>query len=201
MIIGHSYGSFLMQAYISKFDGIKGNLFDAVVLSGSAKMDGLDIKLGKIIASLGKGNSPARLIKKMSFDAYNKKFKEGIFVSSLPDECERYISDPFCNFVCSKNFYKNFFSGLTKLYKQEALDKLNRDLPMLIISGEQDPVGDYKKSVTRLYQTYLRQGVKNIELITYPNNRHEVLNDISKKEAYQAISDFLSSVSVKQQTA
>ncbi len=199
VIIGHSYGSFLMQAYITRYDGIKENLFDGVILSGSAKMDGIDVKLGKIIASVGKGNSPAHLIKKMSFDAYNKKFKEGIFVSSLIDECERYQKDPFCNFVCSKNFYKNFFNGLTKLYKKEALQKINRNLPMLLISGEQDPVGGFKKSITKLYQMYLKLGVKNVELVSYPNNRHEVINDISRNEAYKAITDFLNSVRLLKQ--
>jgi len=187
-LMGHSYGSFLMQKYIQVADH---DLFDAVILSGSALMKGLHIPMGKVIASLGKPNAPSNTLKKLSFDAYNKHFKEGDFISSIPAESLRYAQDDYCGFVCSNNFYKCFFGGLTGLYSKKGMDNLPKNKPMLIMSGDQDPVGDFGKSVKKLYETYQKKGMQNVTLRLFNGNRHEVLNDISSTEAKQLIADFI----------
>ena len=59
------------------------------------------------------------------------------------------------------------------------------------MSGDQDPVGDFGKSVKKLYETYQKNGMQNLTLRLFSGNRHEVLNDISSTDAKQLIADFI----------
>lgn len=190
VVMGHSYGSFLTQRYVELYP----ENVDGTILGGTARMDGAPVFFGKIVADAGKkikGESkPAKLIKKMTFDAYEKKLK-GSFISSIPREAERYTSDSKCAFVCSHNFYSSFFKGLKTVYKKEALACVDKNKPILIMSGKDDPVGDYGRSVTRLYETYLKSGVKDVTLKLFDGVRHEFLNDISREEASRLILGFL----------
>ncbi|MDD6053797.1 MAG: alpha/beta hydrolase [Clostridiales bacterium] len=191
VIFGHSYGSFLLQAYIERVDN---RLFDGVILSGSAKMQGAQVTFGKLVASLSKEKKPAEFIKKMSFDAYNKKFSEGSFVSGLKEETKRYYADEFCGFVCSNNFYKRFFGGLKGIYSAKNLAKINKNMPILLFSGQQDPVGNFGKSVKALYDTYVKAGLSDVRIKLFPDSRHEVLNDVSREEGLTVLKDFITAI-------
>lgn len=186
-LLGHSYGSFLAQAYLQRF----ARFIDAAILMGSAKLGGLETFAGRVAASLGNPQKPCNFVKKMTFDAYNKKCADGNFVTSLPGEAERYRSDPFCSFVCSNNFYRSFMRAGGKLYGKRAGEKLRKDLPMLVISGQDDPVGKYGKSTTRLYEWYKEQGVRDVTLKLLPGSRHECVNDVGREETLRAFSEFL----------
>lgn len=192
VIFGHSYGSFLTQAYIERYP----DNADGVVLCGSAYLHDLSSFGGKIVAWLnclsGKGKKEAKLIAKLSFGAYNAKCSDGTFISSIKEECEKYEACPDCNFTLSNSFYKSFFTNLSKNYKKKYYKNIRKDVPLLIISGQDDPVGGYGKSVDKLYLFYKRDvGVEKVEKVLYGGVRHELLNDTSKDEAYKKIADFL----------
>lgn len=190
VFFGHSYGSFLTQAYIQRY-----NLHDAVIIGGSAKMSKASARAGKAVASIGgafKGlKAPSKMIKKMTFDAYNKKFKVGNFVSSIPAEVARYEGDPFCSFICSNNFYKNFMRGLLGLYTKKGLNGIDKDKPILLLAGEDDPVGSMGKAVKKLRDLYVKTGVKSVTLVLLPDTRHEYFNDVRREEAYAAAIGFI----------
>ena len=131
---------------------------------------------------------------KMTFSAYNKKFSEGNFVSSVPAEAERYVSDPYCSFICSYNFYKSFMSALCGLYTKRGLARIDKDKPLLLLSGAKDPVGNFGKDVERLFETYKKAGIKDVTLKILPNTRHEYFNDVEKEEAYAAFIEFIERV-------
>lgn len=190
VLFGHSYGSFLTQGYIERY----GDNIDGVIIGGSAKMDTIEVPFGLLVSTLlyGKeGRKPANLLANASFGSYNKKFKEGTFISSILEECERYSQDELCGFICSYNFYRYFFKGLKTLYKKENYSKINKELPILLISGENDPVGKMSKSVKALYEFYKSIGIKEVELKLYEGVRHEYLNDTSRQDAYNKIMEYL----------
>lgn len=102
---------------------------------------------------------------------------------------EKYFNDPFCSFVCSYNFYYNFFKGLNKLYTKHYKNSLSKNLATLIISGEDDPVGNMSKGTKKLFDYYKNVGCKNVELKLYENSRHEFLNEDNNR-AYDIL-DFI----------
>ena len=191
VLFGHSYGSFLSQGYVQEH----GDLVGGVILGGSAKMSGIVPFAGGVIANIGYlfkgGEKKAELLKKVTFDAYEKKLGGGSFISSIDSETERYLSDPYCAFTCSYGFYKYFFKSFGRIYKKKNLSKIDINKPIFIISGDHDPVGDYTVSTTALYEMYRKLGVKDLKLKFYKDVRHEYLNDISREEAFSDILSFV----------
>lgn len=191
VFFGHSYGSFLAQAYIQNYRG-----YDGAVLGGSAKMSGAMSLGGKIVSSLGcafrGGKAEGKAMYHMTFASYNKKFKTGNFVTSVPHEAARYEKDPLCSFICSYHFYKCFMGGLRKLYTKKGLENIDRKKPMLVLSGEKDPVGGFGRDTKKLYEMYQKIGVKDLSLELLPNTRHEYFNDAEKERAYENFLGFVS---------
>ena len=192
VFFGHSYGSFLTQGFLEEH----GDLADGFIIGGSAYMSGVEVIGGDMIASLncflGKKKKPAKLLADMSFGKYNKRYNDGTnFISSLPEECERYLANKECGFVLSYNFYKYMFKAFKRLYKKTNYSKIDVDKPVMIISGKEDPVGGYGKYTQKLYDFYKNTvGLKDLSLKFYENVRHEYLNDISREEAQKDILGF-----------
>lgn len=180
-VLGHSYGSFLTQRYLADY----GERVDGVVLAGSNFQKGAEVLLGLVVAKLGcvfTEQKPAKLIEKLSFGAYNKKFAEGEWLSVDTESNAAYHADPLCGFVCSYRFYADFFSGLRKLYTADYCKKLRHDLSLYLVAGADDPVGKMGKGVEKLASFYRSQGVKQVNVTLFPNSRHEFLNEKSGKE-------------------
>lgn len=199
IIVGHSYGSFLTQAYLEKF----GDLVDGAVVGGSAMMKGVLVTAGSVVSTLGcifgLKKKPAKLLANMSFGSYNKKFTEGNFISSIKEECEIYEKAWGCNFVLSYNFYRYFFKGLKTLYKKKNYTKIDVNKPLLLISGKDDPVGDMSESVLKLKEFYIKTvGVKCVETVIYDGVRHEYFNDTSRRDAFEKVAEFCDGVVVKE---
>lgn len=194
ILFGHSYGSFLAQGYIQRASGD----IAAAVLCGSACQSGIAVAFGKLVASLQCSlmgpDAPAKLIRKLTFGAYDAKFasERKPFAWGNRDDVERekYLADKMCDFTMSAGFYRSFFHGLSTLYKAKNLSNIRKDLPLFIISGDKDPVGGMGKLVIKLYEKYLSIGMTNVSMKLYPDARHELLNEINKQEVYSDVSDF-----------
>lgn len=194
IIFGHSYGSFLAQAYIQR----NSSVIIGAVLCGSACQNGIDVKAGKLLASVqsavyGK-DAEAGLIRKMSFGAYDAQFitenKEFAWGNRDDKEREKYLADPMCNFTLSLGFYKSFFAALRKIHRSKNLSNIRKDLPVFIISGDRDPVGGNGKLVSKLYEKYIDAGLSCVSMKLYPGARHEILNELNKEEVYGDVVDF-----------
>ena len=189
--MGHSYGSFITQRVIQHNPNVKG-----FILSGSNYIKGLQYSLCRIIAKnmcKRKGGSyPAELIAKMSFSQYDKKFEgTGNWLSSDRQQVEKYNDDSMCGFICSANFYRTFMEGIRVLYDKKQFDMGVADKPLLIFSGDHDPVGEFGKGVRKLYEFYIKLGFSNVSLQLYPNGRHEMLNEVNKEEVYNDVLKWL----------
>lgn len=188
ILFGHSYGSFLSQAFIRRFN----DKLNGAILGGSNYFKGPIVGFGKLVAKLFcliKGEEkPNTFLKKASFDNYNKNFEVGTFISSIPEQCDKYKSDPECGFVCSSNFYYNFFGGVLKLYKKEGQSL--KDFNILLIAGDKDPVGNMGKGVLALEKWYNKQGA-NVKCKLYSGARHEYLNDICADNSREDIASFV----------
>ena len=67
-------------------------------------------------------------------------------------------------------------------------------MPVLLISGEDDPVGDAGKGVRLVEKSMKNAGLTNVTLKLYPGARHDVLHEEKSGTAssvYQAIKDMI----------
>lgn len=193
VLFGHSYGSFLTQRYLQHGD----NGLNGAVLCGSALMGGIAINFAHFLAKLKykkHRDEEGKLFASLTFDSYDKKIKEGkgAWLNQDKAQVEKYAMDDLSGFTCSNGFYRWFFGGLKQIYKQKS-SPLNKDFPLLIISGEKDMVGGCGKLVKKLEKRYIKQGLSP-KTVLYAGARHEILNEINKEEVYKEILQFLSEI-------
>lgn len=187
-LMGHSYGSFVTQAAIEQHPDVNG-----FILCGSNYIKGPSFTLCGVIARgmcrHKGGRYPAELIVKLSFKTYEKRFAgENAWLNRDGNAVALYNSDEQCGFTCSANFYRSFMAGISKLYAKERYSTIDADKPLLIISGGDDPVGNYGKGVKKLENFYeKRVGVKDVTTCIYDGARHEILNETNKAEVYNDI--------------
>ena len=183
IIFGFSYGSFLTQCYISKY----GDKVDSAVIAGSNYKKDFEVYLGAFVAGISNKKKPGKFIEKQSFGAYAKKFPDRQWISADAENNAAYRNDKFSGFTCSNQFYADFFKGLKSLYTKKYEAGLRKDLPILLVSGALDPVGDMSKGVKKLYDYYKRVGVQNVQLKLFEGCRHEFINEKNGLDERRAV--------------
>ncbi len=186
ILFGHSMGSFLAQGYIALY----GNSLKGVIFSGSNGDHGFILNLGILIAKLqvllSGEKAKSKLLSKITFGSYNKAFKPNRtpfdWLTRNTIEVDKYINNPYCGGIFTASFYFDFFKGLKTLHKRKTISNIPKSLPVLIISGSMDPVGEFGKGVSRLFELYHQHGFTDVTLKIYENARHELLNEINKDE-------------------
>ncbi len=189
-LLGHSYGSFVSQEVLRR-----GAPIDGLLLSGSAHFKSLKNAAGLPVAwagSLIRGRrAPAKLIDKLSFKAYEKKFPDGNWLSRDGSVRERYRADDDNTHMFSMGFYSDFFRGALALYSRAGAARIDKDVRIFIFSGDSDPVGGEGRQVYRLARFYERAGVRDVRVKLYAGGRHEMLNESNRHEVYSDVAGFI----------
>lgn len=189
--LGHSMGSFIMRYFISKYSAEK------CILMGTGYIDDFSatvLDLLSIFISKVKGDKyVSKLLVKLSTGAYAKKVKGHTYdwISYNKKNVEKFANDPLCNYSFTVNGYRTLGKYLLKINTHFTIDRTNRETKILFVSGEDDPVGNFKKGVLKIYNKYKKKGFKNIKLIFYKNMRHEILNEDNREIVYSDILNFL----------
>ena len=82
-------------------------------------------------------------------------------------------------------FYRDMAAALNTIHRDEKLKEIRKTLPIYIISGSADPVGDMGDSPAALSVAYRHQGIKDLETVLYPDARHEPLNETNRDEVQE----------------
>lgn len=194
-LLGHSMGSLISRTFVVDFS----DLVDGVILSGTPSLSSGMAKIAHFIAKqeekrIGPKAKSVRM-DHLSFGKYNKRFKpvrtEFDWLSSDELEVDKYISDPYCGFICSASFYENMLSGIIYSLKKENLEKIRKNLPLFLLSGDKDPVGGNGEGVLKIYKKYKKLGIEDLSVKLYENGRHEILNEIFYQEVFDDILNWL----------
>ncbi|AJD91089.1 hypothetical protein JMA_17720 [Jeotgalibacillus malaysiensis] len=179
-LLGHSMGSFIVRRVIQKYS----YQYTGVILSGSNGPLGLIGVPATILAAVMSAVKPAEkaeLLNRLSFGSYNQSFPDSKtpfdWLSSDENEVQKYIDDPMCGFVTTNRFYKVLFNGIQMIYNQKEINHIRSDLPILFVSGKDDPVGDFGKGIFKSAKIYSDAGVKSVVVHMYEHGRHEMLNE------------------------
>ena len=190
-LFGHSMGSFIARNYLCRYgSGIGG----AVIVGTGMQSAGL-IFASKAMAGIQKlfcgSKHVSHFIDKAAFGGYNKRIDSprtsSDWLSRNTENVDRYIEDELCGFTFTVNGFQTLFELIRRLQKQENLEKVPQNLPILMVSGAEDPVGDYGKGVHKACDSLKRAGVKNITVKLYENDRHELLNEDDAEVAMEDI--------------
>lgn len=194
-LLGHSMGSFLARLFIIEY----GDKLDGAIIMGTGQQNNATLIAGKClikIISLFKGERyRSRFINNMALGSYNKKFEPSKthcdWLTKDSDVVDWYYHEPRCHFIFTLNGYYNLFSLIQQIIKKKNLLKMPKELPILIVSGEDDPVGNFGKDPLSVYELFKESGMKNVECKLYPTDRHEILNELDKSDVYNDLSNWL----------
>ena len=180
-LLGHSMGSFLARTYLIRYPGT----LAGAILMGTGQMAPAVVAAGRVLAAreakkVG-DTHPSPLVNKLAFEAYNQKFAPNRtaydWLSVNQENVDNYLADPLCGGDPTIGLFREMLGGIAYIEKAENLKRMNRNTPILFLSGAEDPVGDMGKGVRRAYRSFCRSGVRDVEMKLYPGARHEILNE------------------------
>ena len=197
ILLGHSMGSFLCRLYVTKYSE---NLAGAIVMGtgGPGAPTGAGIALANIIAGLRGDRHRSRLLRSIQQAGYLKRCGKNAdrtdWLSRDRAIVEKYNNDNYCNYIFTVSGYRDLFRMLEAVSFEDWATKVPTDLPILLISGEDDPVGAYGKGVCAVAGALTGAGARKLRTVLIPGARHEVLNETDREETYALIDEWIDEV-------
>lgn len=197
ILLGHSMGSFLCRIYLTKYAE---NLAGAIVMGtgGPGAPTGAGIALANLIALFRGDRHRSKLLRSIQQSGYLKRCGKGA------DRCdwltrdraivEKYNNDKYCNYIFTVSGYRDLFRMLEAVSAEDWAPKVPTDLPILLISGEDDPVGSYGKGVCAVAGALAHAGAQKLKTVLIPGARHEVLNETDRADTYTLIDKWIEEV-------
>ncbi len=197
VLFGHSMGSFVVRLYAAKYS----SEIDGLVICGSGaknRLAGVANVLIKTMKVFKGKDYQSKLIDKLSFGKFNDRYDNSKTAFDWLSRDERvvndYIASDYCGFLFSLDGMLMILDVNVNSNRPEAFKSVRNDLPIFIVSGDMDPVGDYGEGVKKVYDSFIDAGMKNCKMKLYPGARHEILNETNKQEVYGDIVEFASKI-------
>ena len=193
ILYGHSMGSFIARWALTEYK----DAWNAAVISGTAGPEaptGAGLLLCRVLGIFGKHNRSA-LLYNIAFGSYDKPFKaDGIKNAWLTRDhkvIEKYNADPFCSYRFTINGYLTLFTLLGKVSAKDWASKMPLDLPMLLVSGEDDPVGNFGKGVREVEARLRAAGATKLSSMYFEGMRHEPHNETENDKFFEGVSNLM----------
>ncbi len=185
-LLGHSMGSLITRDYVIEDSRDLAGL----VLSGTAGDPG---PIGKVGIGIAAAESRLRgrrhvstVLDKLTFGKYNAPYTPGRtdfdWLSRDDAEVDLYVADPQCGNTFTSGFFSDLFAGVQGINDKRKVARVRRDLPILLVAGDQDPVGDNGRGPRAVREQYAAAGVIDTTVTLYPGARHEVFNETNRDE-------------------
>ncbi|MDO4460103.1 MAG: alpha/beta hydrolase [Clostridia bacterium] len=187
-LLGFSLGSFLARS----LDSLKA--YKAQILVGTGNKPAAVLKMLGLYLGRKYKNAMEKAcseINSMAFDNYNSKFKENgecYWLLTNPDMRDEYLRDELVKREFSPQFFCEFLKGM--IHTGRKLRNPGNIIPTLFIYGDKDPVGDFGKSVTGVFECYKKHN-PDTKIIKIENYTHDVLHDDCRMSVYKSIENFL----------
>jgi alpha-beta hydrolase superfamily lysophospholipase len=197
-MLGFSLGSFLLREYLGRWpEGVAG----AVIMgTGHQPSAVLSVMMAIIRGQIKKGgfDKTTSLVRQLSFGMYNQKFKPNRTASDWlcadSARLDAYIADPLCRKDISSGLFWQLLGAMKRTGGRGACAAWNKDMPVLLLSGQDDPVGDGGKGVAAVKKQLDSAGMKRVAMQLIPGARHVLLDEYESgaaEAAKQRIAKFL----------
>ena len=193
-LLGHSMGSFYARQYLCEWGGE----LDGAIILGTGFQPKALVRLAKGIcrvqAALFGWQHRSKLVERLSFAGYNNGLEGRTthdWLNRDAAEVDKYLADERCTFTFTVNAYYSMFSGILRLHDPAFVAQMPKDLPLLFLAGDADPVGEHGKGVERAVQSLRDAGVQNMEVKFYPGARHELLVETNRREVFADIAGWI----------
>lgn len=187
-IYSHSFGSFQTRLYISRYRDI-----DGVILAGTGEVS--SVLVGNVLKMLhtkiaqSGGAVRSEVIQNLIFGGLVRKFlpmkNNYEWVTRDTEKIREYAKDKRYNYIFTLNGFYTLLSTVMKCDSDSVYENTPKNMPILIMAGSEDAVGDYGKGTTAVYEKYKKSAHNNIELKIYDGARHNLLHEINFSQVQQ----------------
>ena len=195
ILIGISLGSFAVRHYLINYPhGTNG-----VILIGtgySSKLENLIAKLITWIQEMKYGDKTStKLIDHLALGMYNKYFSNEkskfSWLFSSKTALNRYLSDPLRGQSITVGLFRELLYGMEFTRNRKNVRKMDKNIPIFVMSGKDDPVGCFGKKVAKYVYMLKNEGFLDIDFQLYKNKRHHLLLDDNNDEIIEDILDWI----------
>ncbi|HEY9571242.1 MAG TPA: alpha/beta hydrolase, partial [Metalysinibacillus sp.] len=178
-------GSFIARRYVQRYQ------VATVILIGTGEGTLLH-KVGQLVPALsGVKDEPNPLLDKLSFGSFNRTVPHAVtdydWLCANPQAVQQYIEDEQCGFVATTQFYADIMEGIVLVSTPSQIAHIPKALPILMISGSEDPVGAMTKGVFAVAEQFNKAGVENVCTYIVEGKRHEILNEVNHLATYHVM--------------
>lgn len=197
IIFGHSMGSFLTRLYSERYgDKINGAVYCGT--AGSNPASKLGITISNLFIKTKGTHYRSKFIDNLAFGQYNKKIVNAStkfdWLSTDNSIVDDYIKDEYCGFLFTACGYRDLMTLLNVINRDNWYTSVNEHLPILLIAGSEDPVGDYGRGVKQVYRKLIDAKHSDVSIKLFSGDRHEILNEKDKNEVYKTIVDWINTI-------
>lgn len=198
VLFGHSMGTLVARELVTQ----PPLLVDGLVLSAPPGDPGVKggpgLMLARGLVRTRGADHRSALLDRLTFGSFNSAFKPARtsfdWLSGVPEEVDAYVADEWCGFVCSTSFFRDLVQATMRVNSVRVVDATPRDLPILLVSGSDDPVTGGGVVAQKVATAYEAAGVSRVEVNIYPGGRHELLHDVMADEVTADILGFIDSL-------
>lgn len=193
ILMGHSMGSFITRIAVAKYR----DLADKYICCGTAGKNpaaSAGLMLCSIIKAFRGERAVSPFLENMAFGSYNKRFQGDTKYEWLTKDrkiIEKYADDKFCTFHFTVSAMHDLITLIKVCNSKKCFSDTKNDLPILLIAGDMDPVGNYGKGIKQVYHNFKAADKENITMFLYENCRHEIHNDSSREQMTEDILKFI----------
>ncbi len=185
IVMGHSMGSFICRLYTAWYPEDR---FDGAIFMGTGgpnPIAGAGKTMSSLIGTFRGKRHKSPMLDRMAFGTYGKGFEGRTSFDWLTRDTEivdRYVEDPYCGFLFTTQGMNDLIRANIECNNDKWFRSVRSDLPILLISGALDPVGEASRGVEAVEKKLIETGHTAVTLKLYPGCRHEVLNELNRDE-------------------
>lgn len=194
-VFGHSMGAFIIRCFLVKYGA---ELAGAVICgtSGANPLAGVSVVLSNLIGRIKGRTHKSKLLDQAAFGTFNKGLPgrtEKDWLTRDDEVVDQYVKDPMCGFLFSVQGFHDLSILILNSNAAVWYETVAKELPLCLISGEKDPVGNYGKGIEQIYHK-LKDSGHNVSMKLYAGARHEILNETNKQVVYEDVANFFDNV-------
>ena len=192
-LLGHSMGSYVLRKYLTRHgEGLAGT-----IIMGTGFENPLIVRyavlMSKLISFFKGDHYRSKYLRNLSYTKYYKEFSlDGSqptqhWLTQSVDILKRYVTEPRCTFMFTANGYLALYNTVVFVCTTSHIAEIPKDLNILVLSGERDPVGSCGIGVKHFVDVLKTTGHANVTCKLYKGDRHELINEPDRQTVYEDI--------------
>lgn len=189
ILLGHAMGASMVRTLLAQYP--KSGVSAAILCGSSWVHRGIlnsGIAAAAVVGKMQGFDKSSQKLTESWYNGYNRRIEHQR--TSFDWLCrnsrvvDRFLADAGCFHVMTAGLVRDVLTGMKYNQEPENMARMRNDLPILAISGGDDPAGGYGEGVKKMVQGFTRAGMEDVTMRLYPLCRHELLHELNREEIY-----------------